>query len=178
MHSRRGRPRRVGLGHAAAPHLFPERYGLHPWPLPLPALHERCRPSQPRSATPTPCHSAHSARRRVISLRSSSRCPRVISPRGGRSRSRGCRHRLELHGPLLRAVRCEAESGEPRNPVPEPSRTLEAGTRGRGSGWRRGTASCLQIDGQCGEEAPGGGRRGAPAGTRLEARTLARWGRS
>lgn len=103
---------------------------------------------------------------------------RVISPRGGRSRSRGCRHRLELHGPLLRAARCEAESGEPRNPVPEPSRTLEAGTRGRGSGWRRGTASCLQIDGQYGEEVPGGGRRGAPAGTRQEARTLARWGRS
>lgn len=69
---------------------------------------------------------------------------RVISPRGGRSRSRGCRHCLELHGPLLRAAPCEAESGKPWRPVPEPSRTLEAGPRGNSR--RRGTTSCLQID--------------------------------
>lgn len=149
-----------------------QRHGRHAARPPL-ASSARARPAPRRPRPPALC---------------------VISPRGGRPcrRHRQCR---ELHGLLLCAAGCVAESGEPRRLVPGshrcgPRRGPRSGAAGGGDGGCGGSltrglglGSCVRLHGQLGGgtgvgwkswgEAGGAGRGRAVGGA---ARAAPSWG--
>lgn len=129
-------------------------------PRQLPGRRARCTPSPPRSATRTPC-CPEPLRHQPAPPRADRAPARVINLRGGRPCRRHRRSR-ELHGLLLCAAGCLAESREARRlvpgshrcgPRPGPrSRTAGGGDGGCGGSLAGGLGlgNCLRLHGQLG----------------------------